>query len=270
MLGAGAGALDHDGGGVGHDDGHTLVRLPLAAGDHGGGERAAARRAADRRGLCVAGGPEDLGSGAVAARPQCGRPMGPVSILCRSAQIHPQGAGHPRRRQQGRLSVGAACDLRAGARGLGGDPGQRRLGHLQHQCRRALYFRHLVARRLRRDHGRLGVEFEISVPRGAAFGGTDGVLRGLDRLRHHHRAALRRLAESLRHCRGAAPSRSGELARRAVAEHLELVLAAAIADAGDLLHFGAGRDQPAAVRSGRSGIRTGSRLHGRIRLDART
>ena len=36
----------------------------------------------------------------------------------------------------------------------------------------------------------------------------------------------------------------------------------------DLLHLGAGRDQPAAVRSGRSGIRTRRRLHGRIRLDA--
>ena len=37
----------------------------------------------------------------------------------------------------------------------------------------------------------------------AALGGADGVLRSLDRLRHHHRAALRGLAQSLRHRRGA-------------------------------------------------------------------
>ena len=34
---------------------------------------------------------------------------------------------------------------------------------------------------------------------GAALGGADGVLRGLDRLRHHHRAAVRRLAQPDRH-----------------------------------------------------------------------
>ena len=37
-------------------------------------------------------------------------------------------------------------------------------------------FAHLLARRLRRHHGRLGVELEISVPVGAALGGADGVL----------------------------------------------------------------------------------------------
>ena len=47
-----------------------------------------------------------------------------------------------------------------------------------------------------------------------------------------------------------------------------LVLAAAAADVRDLLRLGAGRDQPAAVRPGRGGIRAGRRLHGGIRLDA--
>ena len=78
----------------------------------------------------------------------------------------------------------------------------------EHQCRHPLRLRHLLARRLRRDHGRLGVELEISVPRRAALGRADGVLRGLDRLRHHHRAALRRLAEPQRHRAGAARSGS--------------------------------------------------------------
>ena len=39
------------------------------------------------------------------------------------------------------------------------------------------------------------------VPRGAALGRADGVLRSLDRLRHHHGAAVRRLAQPLRHRR---------------------------------------------------------------------
>ena len=49
---------------------------------------------------------------------------------------------------------------------------------------------------------------------------------------------------------------------------VQLVLAAAVPDVRDLLHLGAGGDQPAAVRPGGSGIRTRRRLHGRIRLDA--
>ena len=49
---------------------------------------------------------------------------------------------------------------------------------------------------------------------------------------------------------------------------VQLVLAAAVSDVRRVLHLGAGRDQPPAVRSGRSGIRARRRLHGRIRLDA--
>ena len=48
----------------------------------------------------------------------------------------------------------------------------------------------------------------------------------------------------------------------------ELVLAAAVSDVHHLFRLGTGRDQPAAVRSGRGRIRTRCRLHGRIRLDA--
>ena len=50
--------------------------------------------------------------------------------------------------------------------------------------------------------------------------------------------------------------------------HVQLVLAAAVADVRDLLRLGAGRDQPSAVRPGRSGVGARRRLHGRIRLDA--
>ena len=72
----------------------------------------------------------------------------------------------------------------------------------QHQCRHPLSVRHLLARRLRHHHGRLGLQFEIPLPRCAALGGADGVLRSLHRLRHHHRAALRRLAQSHGHRQG--------------------------------------------------------------------
>ena len=43
-----------------------------------------------------------------------------------------------------------------------------------------------------------------------------------------------------------------------------------LADVRDLLHLGAGRDEPAAFRSGGSGIGTRRGLHGRIFVDART
>ena len=58
---------------------------------------------------------------------------------------------------------------------------------------------------------------------------------------------------------------------RRSAEHAlgpaRLVLAAAVPDVHRVLRLGAGRDQPAAVRSGRGRVRAGRRLHGRIRLD---
>ena len=101
--------------------------------------------------------------------------------------------------EQGRLPARADRLRHPGAGGLGGRPADRGLGHRRHQCRHPLHFRHLVARRLRRDHGRLGVELEVPVPGRTALGGADGVLRSLDRLRHHHRPALRRVAEPQRH-----------------------------------------------------------------------
>ncbi len=201
---------------------------------------------------------QDLGGGADPARAERGRPLGPVAILRRPAQIRAEGAGHPGRRQQGHFPAGAAGHLRAVAGGLGGDPGQCRLGDRRHQCRHPLYLRDLLAQRLWHHHGRLGLELEISVPRRAALRRADGVLRSLDRLRHHHRAALRRLAESDRH------RRSAERQIRPV----QLVLAAAISDVRRVLRLGAGGNQPAALRSGRSRIRTRRRLHGRIWLDA--
>ncbi len=120
-------------------------------------------------------------------------------------------------------------------------PVSRRLGGRRYQRRHSLSVRDLLARRLRHHHGRLGVELQIRLPVGAARGGADGFLRSLDRLRHRHRAALRRFAQPHRH-----RARAGHLGGR-----VRLVLAAAVADVRDLLRLGAGRDQPAAVRSRR-------------------
>ena len=118
------------------------------------------------------------------AGPNVVGPFGPAAALRRPPEVRLQGADHPGRRQQGRLPARAAGHGDAGALGLGGDPAQRRLGDRRHQCRHPLHLRHLLARRLRHHHGRLGVELEIPVPRRAALGRADGVLRGLDRLRH--------------------------------------------------------------------------------------
>src|SRR5262249_35034047 len=62
---------------------------------------------------------------------------------------------------------------------------------------------YIFADGLRRDHGRVGVEFEISISCRAAFGGADGLLRSLDRLCVYHRAALCRVAEFDGHRHGA-------------------------------------------------------------------
>src|SRR4030095_6641328 len=64
------------------------------------------------------------------------------------------------------------------------------MGDRRPQHRSSLHLRNLLAHGLRRDHGRVVVELQISLPGVAAFGGADGVLRGLDRLRHHHSPAV--------------------------------------------------------------------------------
>ncbi len=230
----------------------------MAAHHHGGAKPAAAGDPAGRDRLHPPRRPQDLGGDGAAPRPERGRPLRPAAELRRLAEVRLQGADHPVGLQQGRVPAGAAGHLPAGAGGLGGDPGGGRLGDRRHQCRRALHLRDLVAVDLRHHHGRLGLELEVSVPGRAALRRADGVLRGLDRLRHHQRAALRRVAQSHGDRRGA------EHQSRPV----RLVLAAAVSAVRDLLRLGAGGNQPPAVRPGGSGIRTRRRLHGGIRLDA--
>jgi hypothetical protein len=170
----------------------------------------------------------------------------PAAVVRRSSEVRAQGAADPGRRRQGRVPAGAAGRLGPGAGRLGRDPPQRErlgpLGHLRPQRRHPLSLRHLLARRLRRHHGRLGLELEISLPRLAALGGADGVLRGLDRLRHHHRAAVRRLAQHDRHRQRPAvgPGTAAGLPNSLVDWHWLKLLA----DVPRVLHLGAGRDQP--------------------------
>ncbi len=163
----------------------------------------------------------------------------------------------PAGRRQGGVLPRADAVLRAGDGRLGGDPVRLDLGAGRHQRRDPLCLRDLVARGLWRDHGGLGVELEVPVPRLAALGGADDLLRGVDRADHRRRDHLDRKPE-LRRDRAGAEDRLGPV---------RLVLAAASADGGAVLHLGAGGDQPAAVRSAGGGVGTRRGLPGRVFLD---
>ena len=67
---------------------------------------------------------QGLGGGAIAARAQRRRPLGHAAAVRRLPQIHPEGADHPLRRQQGRVPARASGRRRAGDGLLGGDPGR--------------------------------------------------------------------------------------------------------------------------------------------------
>ena len=245
---------------------HGFLRyyLCLARGHHGCAVAPAARLppAPDR--LFPFGRPQDLGCRAAAPRAERRRSLGSVPVLRRPAEVRLQGAGHSGGRQQGRLPAGAAGRRYAGSRHLGGGAAECGLGDRQYQCRHSLCLCHLLAGGLWHHHGRLGIELQISVPRRAPLGSADGVLRSLDRLRDRYRPALRRLAEPDGYRHGAArrPRHPARPARILPG----LALAVALPDVHRLLHLGAGRDEPPALRPSGSGIGTGGRLHGGIWL----
>ena len=161
----------------------------------------------------------------VLAAPQgteCRRPVRPAAAFRRRPQTARQGDHRPERREPGGVRRRAADHLHIGARCLGGHPVRSRGRDRQHQCRDSLSVCDQLARRLRDHPGRLGVEFPLCLPRRAALGGADGLLRGGDRLCPRHRAAVRGLAQPDRDRRGAAPY---------------LVCDPAAADVRDLLHL---------------------------------
>jgi NADH-quinone oxidoreductase subunit H len=124
-----------------------------------------------------------------------------------------------------------------GALGLGRGPGQRGWAIADHQCRHSLHLRRVLAGRLRRHHGRLGLQFEISVSvalRSAAQMVSYEVSIGFVIITV---LLVRGLAQPDEDRQGA-----GQPLRPA-----GLVLAAAVPDVRDLLHLGAGGDQPPAV-----------------------
>ncbi len=110
---------------------------------------------------------KDLGRGAAASRAERGRSLGRASAFRRLSEVHPQGADHSGERQQGRVCARPVGLRRAGDVCMGGHSGRRRLGDQRHQCRRPLPVRRLLARRLWRHHGGLGIEFEVSASFGA-------------------------------------------------------------------------------------------------------
>ena len=130
-------------------------------------------------------------------------------------------------------------------------------GARRHQCRPALHPRRLVARRLRRDHRRLGVQLQISLLLRAARRGADGQLRSLDRLRPDQRRALGGQLQPVGDRAGAA----GPCARHPQRLRLQSL---AVPDGGDVPDLGHGRDRPRAVRPDRGGKRARRRLPDRI------
>ncbi|KAF1857350.1 hypothetical protein Lal_00044854 [Lupinus albus] len=220
-------------------------------------ELRAPRRAPRLHRLRAARRPQDLGGGAAAPGPERGRPLRAVPILRGLAEVRAEGAGDPGGRQQGDLPAGAPRLRHARPVELGGDADRRRLGDRRHQCRHHLHLRDLVARRVRRHHGRLGVELEIRLPRRAPLGGPDDLLRGLPRLRDHLRADVRGVAQPHADRDGA-----GHQPRP-----VRLVLAVAVPDVRGVLRLGAGRDEPPALRPAGGRIGARGRLHGRVFLD---
>ena len=112
-------------------------------------------------------------------------------------------------------------------------------GARRRQCRPALRPRGELARRLRRDRRRLGVQLQISVLLGAPRGRADGELRSLDRLRADHRRALRGHVQPQRHRARA----EGLRARHRQRLRLQ---PSAVPDVGGVLHQLDGRDLPHA------------------------
>ena len=179
-------------------------------------------------------------------------PLRPAAAGGGRDQVPVQGDHRPRRRQPHALCAGADGDLQPGPHRLGGDPLRPAPRARRPERRVALPLRGLFARGLRHHHRGLGQQLEVRLPRCAALGGADGLLRGLHRLRAGDGVALRRLAQPQRHRRGAEGA---------------LVLHSAVPDVRDLRGVRAGRDQPHALRSAGGRGRAGGRLPGGILVD---
>ena len=131
--------------------------------------------------------------------------------------------------------------LHAGAGRLGGDPVRRRLGRSPTSMSASSTCSRSPRSASTASSSPAGPRnSKYAVPRRAALGRADGVLRGLDRLRASITVLL---------CVGSLNLSDIVLAQSRLV--LELVLAPAAADVRHLLHLGAGRDQPHAVRPAR-------------------
>jgi NADH-quinone oxidoreductase subunit H len=155
----------------------------------------------------------------------------------------------PVQRQQRAVHHCADDHLHDRAGRLGGGAVRRRLGDRRHQCRNPLSLRHLLDRRLRHHHRRLGVQLEYAFL---------GALRSAAQMVSYE-VSIGFVLITVLLCVGSLNLSQGRAGP--VGLVLELVLAAAAADVRDLLRLGAGRDQPHAVRPADVGSRAGAGFH---------
>ena len=175
------------------------------------GDRRAAAAGGRLPHLCRAQG--DGGDAAAPGARTWSGPFGLLQPLADGLKLLVKETIIPTRRQPGRLPDGADAHLHRWPDRLGGDPVRRRHGARRHQCRHPLSVRDLARSASTASSWPAGRRNSSYAFLGALRSAAQMVsLRGLDRLRHHHRAALRRLAEPDRH-RAGAGRRSGSSSR---------------------------------------------------------
>ncbi len=187
-------------------------------------------------------------------------PWGLLQSFADFIKVRAEGTGHSGHGQQGRVPVRAILDGDPGDRRLGGDPGVRPSGWVVADIN-------------------VGILYIFAL----SSLGVYGVIMGgwASNSKYPFLSALRSAAQMVSYevsigfviitvllCAGSLNLTDIVRAQDTKYGIARLVLAAPLADVRDLLRLRAGRDEPPALRSRRSGIGTRRRLHDRIFRDA--